>query len=593
MRILGLSFDYHDAAAAIVVDGKILAAADEERFSRVKHDSEFPKRAIEFCLSTAGIAASDIDAVVFYEDTLLKLDRIVYSHVRNAAQAPNYLHTAEALWSEKGKWDVEGRICRHLNIPAERIHRIGHHQSHSAAAFFCSPFTNAAIVTMDGVGEYDTTVVSLGNDRDITPLYKAGLPQSIGLIYSAFTAFLGFEVNEGEYKVMGMAGFGQPTYYDQVRAMVKLTDDGLFTIDQSYFLFECPIDRPYNDNLIAVFGPPRVPESVFRVPAPGTVLVPGSDEALSSHYADIACSLQRVVEDIICHIVSSAMKRTGLRDVCIAGGVGLNSLANAKAIRELGCRLYVQPAAGDGGSALGAALYHYHKTLGHPRGGPLLSPYLGRAYTSAEIEAELKRQNLTARVFDSDAEMIEAVVELLEKGSVVGWMQGRFEWGPRALGSRSILANPARKDMQEVVNVKIKFREPFRPFAPSVLAERAHEFFEVETDLEPWRPEHFMLAVARVRPEARDKIPAVTHVDGTARVQLVRRDTNPLYYDLISAFGQRTGIPLVLNTSFNLRGEAMVDKPYDALHTFLWSEMDALVMGRHLVLKEEASCVQW
>ncbi|MBI4967949.1 MAG: hypothetical protein HZC25_07500 [Rhodospirillales bacterium] len=593
MKILGLSFDYHDSAAALLVDGRLVAAAEEERFSRHKHDSRFPRNAIAFALAEADLQPADLDAVVFYEDTLLKLDRIVSSYLGRVDQAPDYLFSVLNLWSAAGKMDVEGRLARHFGLAPSFFHRIGHHQAHAASAFFPSPFAEAAIVTMDGVGEYDTTVVSRGHGTTIERLYASRLPQSLGLLYSAFTAFLGFEVNEGEYKVMGMAGFGQPRFLEAIRALVTLSDDGLFAIDQSYFLFECPKDRPYSDRLIERFGPPRPPESPFRMAPAGTTPAPGSIEARSAHYADIACSLQRVVEEIILHVVGGAMRRTGLMDVCIAGGVGLNSLANARLKRELGCRLFVQPAAGDSGGALGAALHHWHQTLEKPRSAPFVSAYLGKAYDDTAIGHALARHRMRVHQFDDDESLIDATVDLLEDGRVVGWMQGRFEWGPRALGNRSILANPTRPDMQAMVNVKIKFREPFRPFAPSVLAEHAHVFFEIDPDLPPWSPEHFMLAVGRVRPFAQGLIPAVTHVDGTARIQLVRPEINPLYYKLIAAFGRRTGVPVLLNTSFNLRGEAMVDKPYDALETFTWSEMDALVMGRFLLLKENQPCAPW
>jgi carbamoyltransferase len=411
-RILGLSFDYHDSAAALIVNGQIIAAAEEERFSRIKHDSRFPKQAISFCLSQAKITPDDIDAVIFHEDTLLKLDRIVSSYVKNADQAFDYLLNVLNLWGQEGKMDAKGRIARHLNIPLSRIHSIGHHESHAASAFYLSPFDRAAIVTLDGVGEYDTMAVSLGNGTKIDRLYSVVLPHSLGLIYSAFTAFLGFEVNEGEYKVMGMAGFGQPRFVDLIRAMITLKDDGTFTIDQSYFIFECPTSLPFNEKLIKLFGPPRKPESLFRVPLTGSIPEPGSVEALSSYYADIACSLQRVTEEVILHIVSHAMRNTGLSDVCIAGGVGLNSLANARLKRELGCRLFVQPASGDSGAALGAAFYHWHHILENSRGPAFVNAYLGRGHSDEEIQIQLSKHNLTAHVFADDASLIQAAVNL-------------------------------------------------------------------------------------------------------------------------------------------------------------------------------------
>jgi carbamoyltransferase len=574
--ILGLSFDYHDAAAALLRDGQVVAAADEERFSRQKHDHRFPSRAIAFCLRRAGIDASQLDAVAFYERPFLKFDRIVRAGLAARVQGRNgdYLPRVVEHWIGEGKFEARARIAGHLGLSPERVFGMPHHAAHAASAFFGSPFDRATVVTMDGVGEYETLTVSAAHDRTIERLYGLSLPESLGLFYSAFTAFLGFEVNEGEYKVMGMAGFGHPTHLETMRRLLRTTDDGLFAIDQQYFEFECPEDLPYTPKLRELFGAPREAESAFSV-----------RDASSRHYADIAASLQRRTEEVILHVVRHAVERTGIHNVCIAGGVGLNSLANARIQRELGCELYVHPAAGDGGGALGAALHHHHVVRQQPRRGALDNVYLGDEHPESAVIAELRRHGITDWRRLADDELMREVVDRLIAGQVVGWMQGRFEWGPRALGNRSILANPTRMDMQEIVNLRIKFREPFRPFAPSVLSEHAHEYFDVAPQPTATAPENFMLAVARVRDEKRSVIPAVTHYDGTARVQLVRRETNPRYYRLIEAFGARTGVPVLLNTSFNLRGEAMVDKPYDALETFFWSEMDALVMGNIVVAK--------
>jgi len=586
--VLGVSFDYHDAAAALLRDGEVIAAAEEERFSRQKHDHRFPAKAIAFCLRRAGIAAHQVDAVAFYEQPFLKFDRIVHSGLKARAQGRNrpYLGRVLDTWMHEGKFDARRRICEHLGIAPDHVYGMTHHAAHASSAFFCSPFDRATVVTMDGVGEYETVTVSEARDRTITPLYGRSLPESLGLFYSAFTAFLGFEVNEGEYKVMGMAGFGQPTHLETMRSLMRATPDGLFAIDHDYFEFECPDDLPYKPKLRELFGEPRDPESLFQVPPKSESPAPGSVEAVSLHYANIAASLQARTEEIILHVVEHAVRATGIRNVCVAGGVGLNSLANARVQRELGCQLYVHPAAGDSGGAVGAALHHCHSRLALPRRQGMENLYLGDEHSEDEVIAELTRHGVGgwSRCVDHEA-LVRAVAQRLVDGKVVGWMQGRFEWGPRALGNRSILANPMRKDMQEIVNVRIKFREPFRPFAPSVLAEHAHEYFEIPDAIAPTGPEHFMLAVARVRPDKREVIPAVTHYDGTARVQVVRRETNPLYHRLIQAFGERTGVPVVLNTSFNLRGEAIVDTPYDALETFFWSEMDALVMGNILLDK--------
>jgi carbamoyltransferase len=587
--ILGLSFDYHDSAAAILLDGKVIAAAEEERFSRLKHDHKFPFRAIEFCLQRAGIDAKQLVAVTFYEKPFLKFDRIVSTGLkaRRLAKKSDYLNRVLDLWMHQGKFDAQLRISDFLKIPIERIHTFSHHDSHAAAAFYCSPFDTATVITMDGVGEYETLTISAARNSSIEKVTSLALPDSLGLFYSAFTAFLGFMVNEGEYKVMGMAGFGEPVHIDRMRDLLVTTPDGLFSVNQDFFDFQSSMDMPFDQRLIELFGAPREPESEFHVLPKGQVAIPGSQQAVSRYYADIAASLQKRTEEVILHVVKHAVKLTGIQNVCIGGGVGLNSLANMFVQRELGVSLYVHPASGDSGGALGSALHHHHARLGHQkRGLPMENVYLGEAYTDEEIRGELRRHNISKyRFLDDKEELVQYVVNRLIDNKVVGWMQGRFEWGPRALGNRSIIANPTHKDMQETVNVRIKFREPFRPFAPSILEEYAHEYFDIGEEINITSPEMFMLAVARVRTEKVGSIPAVTHFDGTARVQIVSKRTNPLYYRLIEVFAERTGVPVLLNTSFNLRGEAMVNKPYDALETFYWSEMDSLVMNSFLIDK--------
>lgn len=576
MNILGLSFDYHDAAAALVQDGDVVAASQEERFSRKKHDERIPLQAVSFCLQQGNITAGDLDAVVFYENTALKWDRIVWSYLQNPERAAGYLSLVTDAWFHQEKFDTEARIADLLGIDFDRILSLSHHESHAASAYYCSPFKEAAIVTMDGVGEYETTTVSTGSDNTITKLSAQNLPHSIGLLYSAITAFLGFEVNEGEYKVMGMAGFGDPSLKGAFRKLITTTENGLFEVAQDYFDFLCPIDLPFNDKLLEILGPPRTPGEHFD-------LAKSEDH----HYANIAASLQDRIEEVILHIISHAMEAAGSRNVCLAGGVGLNSLANARAVKDLGCNLYVQPAAGDAGGALGAALAYYFSHGGaHDGKKPLVDLYLGRQFSDTEILSALNRHWLSFENYFDEESMIEDVAGKLAAGSVIGWMQGRAEWGPRALGNRSILADPTNADMQNNVNTKIKFREPFRPFAPSVLAEHADEYFNIEQTESLTSPENFMLAVVDVLPNAQNKIPAVTHVDGTARVHLVHREINPLYYRLIEAFQNRTGTPILLNTSMNLNGEAVVNAPYDALETFSWSNIDYMVIGHYIISKE-------
>jgi carbamoyltransferase len=583
MNILGLSFDYHDAAAALVQDGRVVAAAHEERFSRRKNDPSLPATAARFCLGQAGIRADQLDYVVHYERPLLKFDRVLRTALRTLPRGSRLLKETLADWLRDGKFEVRDRIQRELGVPAERIVFSEHHLSHAAAAFFCSPFDEAAIVTLDGVGEFETATISHGRGTQIRKLASVRYPNSLGLFYSAMTAFTGFEVNEGEYKLMGLSGFGKPVLADEMMKLFNLKGDGAFGLRQYLFDFLWPEKVPFTEALIKWLGPARAPDSSMKFDG-------SSDEPVvksSRHYADVAASAQKCTEEVMLHAARQAMAKTGSRNVCLGGGVALNSVGNGRIQRELGCRLYVQPAAGDAGSALGAALHQYHAVAGRPRNGALTSVYLGSASSEAEIAAAIQAAFLTpARVFDSDAEMIEAVARRLAEGAVIGWFQGRAEWGPRALGCRSILADPTRADMQGIVNEKIKFREAFRPFAPSVLAERATEFFTCDMPQSIAAPEYFMLAVCDVRPERRKDIPAVTHVDGTARLHLVSREVNPLYYDLISAFSRHRGIPIVLNTSFNLRGEPIVNAPEHAIKTFQWSGMDCLVMGRHLLEKE-------
>ncbi len=579
MNILGVSFDYHDAAAALIIDGVVVAAAHEERFSRVKGDASLPTNAISFCLKQAGITVQDIDWVVHYENPLVKFHRILKTSLRTLPAGKSYLKETVRDWISLGKFEPRRRLAKALGIDPGKIQYGDHHRSHASTAFFCSPFEEAAVVTLDGVGEEETATISIGRGNSLKKVSAVVFPDSIGLFYSAFTAYAGFEVNEGEYKLMGMAAFAETEKVDQVRGLIRLLSDGTFRVEQKPFNFMLSESMPFNASLEKMFGTRRPPESPFE---PGGS---GSPEALEAkRHAGIASSVQKVTEEVVLHVVRHAMQRTGLRNVCLAGGVALNCVANGLLARELGCRLYVHPAAGDAGSAIGAALGHYYLNLGHTRKiQPLENAYLGLPVDQTAVREAVDAAYLTpTREFATDAELINEIASRLAEGQVVGWMQGRAEWGPRALGNRSILANPTRLDMQGIVNEKIKFREPFRPFAPSVLKEKADEYFEMG-EVELAGPEHFMLSVVRVRENAKSKIPAVTHVDGTARVQLVERHSNPLYYSLIERFGQLTGVPVLLNTSFNLRGEPVVNEPKDAIKTFQWSNMDCLVMGKTLL----------
>jgi carbamoyltransferase len=591
MNILGISCYFHDASAALLREGQLVAAAEEERFSRVKHDFDFPERAIRFCLDRAGLTAHDLDYVAFFEKPFIKFDRILQTVFATVPRSGRVFRDSMTAWLLDKLW-VKTRIRTFLDIPDDRILFVEHHQSHAASAFFCSPFDDALILTVDGVGEWATTTIGEGRANRLTLTHEIRFPHSLGLLYSAFTAFLGFEVNEGEYKVMGMAPYGVPRFQDEVRRLVRVGADGSFALNLEYFTFQHSTTRTFGTKFEALFGPPRTPETPFFTETSGYPSYygerPGNFHALAAqnqHYADLAASLQAVTEDLLLGMVRGACARTGAARLCMAGGVALNSVANGRILRETPITdLYIQPAAGDSGAALGAALFAHHQILGQPRGFVMQHAYWGASHDCGTIRAAVNATGLRAIEHDNESALIDATVDLLAAGNVIGWGQGAFEWGPRALGNRSILADPRRPDMKDIVNTKIKFREPYRPFAPSVLVERTGEFFDVA---EPARhyPARFMLLVVPVLDQARDRIPAVTHVDGSARLQTVVRDTNPRYYALIERFGQATGVPVLLNTSFNLRGEPIVNTASEALHTFVRSGMDALVLDRTIVFK--------
>ena len=589
MHILGLSCFYHDAAAALLSEGQLIAAAEEERFSRKKHDFDFPANAIRFCLQQGGISAQDLDYVVFYEKPFDKFERILMTSLQTYPRSWKVFRESMITWLVDKLW-VRHHIEQELGIAREKILFTQHHLAHAASAFLASPFEEAAILTVDGVGEWATATYGTGKGTEIHLDKEIRFPHSLGLLYSAFTAFLGFEVNEGEYKVMGMAPYGQPRYVDKVWTLIQQFDDGSFALDMDYFTFHHSTTRTYSRKFEALFGAPRPPETHFFTAGTGFPSYfgpkPGNYDALSrenQHYADLAASIQRVTEEVLLKMASCLRRQTGMKALCIAGGVGLNSVANGRILRESGFeRLYVQPAAGDSGAALGAALHVYHTVLGQPRKLVMQHAYWGQEYGNTEIEAFLQGEGIRYEKITQESALIDRTVDALTRGKVVGWYQGRFEWGPRALGNRSILADPRRAEMKDIVNTKIKFREPYRPFAPSVLAERAEEYFDLP-DAAQHDPARFMLLVAPVRPEKRETIPAVTHVDGTGRLQTVFPQTNPRYHRLIDQFGQATGVPVLMNTSFNLRGEPIVTTPQNAYSTFARSEMDLLVMGDCLV----------
>jgi len=592
MYILGISCFYHDSAVALLKDGELVAAAEEERFSRKKHDFGFPSHAIRFCLRQAGITGQDLDYVVFYEKPLIKFERILLTTLSTYPKSWRVFREAMLNWFSDKLW-IKSHIVRELDIPEDKVLFADHHMSHAASTLYCSPYEEAAILTIDGVGEWTTAAIGRGKaawnkeDRnEIVLSREIRFPNSLGLLYSAFTAFLGFRVNNGEYKVMGMAPYGQPRYVDRVRKVINVAEDGSFRLNMDYFAFHQSTEHTYNRKFEELFGKKRDNKSEFFTREFGFKPGREAEADQNQYYADIAASIQAVTEDVLLKLANQAYKETGLDTLCMAGGVALNSVANGRILRETPFKnLFIQPAAGDSGCAVGAALYAYHVLLQQPRRFVLEHAFWGEGYGEAQVQAFLDANGIRYQYFENDDPLMDRVTDLLLQGKVVGWYQGRFEWGPRALGNRSILADPRRPEMKDIVNRKIKFREPFRPFAPVVLEERTQEFFELE-NAEQCYPARFMLLVTPVHEEKQDVIPAVTHVGGTARLQTVRREWNPRYYEIIRRFGEATGVPVLLNTSYNLRGEPIVASPADAFYTYSHSDMDAVVYGQYLVQKD-------
>jgi carbamoyltransferase len=597
--ILGISCFYHDSAAALLQDGMLVAAAEEERLSRKKHDSGYPKLAVEFCLEQAGIGPQDLDYVVFYEKPLPKFERLLTTMLATWPRSLVAFREAMITWLNEKLW-IKDRIRGQLGVDREKVLFVEHHMSHAASAFFCSPYEESAILTVDGVGEWTSATLGVGKatwdgsgTNSIDLFQEARFPHSLGLLYSAFTAWLGFEVNDGEYKVMGMAPYGRPEYLDKVDKVIEFGKDGSFWLNMDYFSFHRSMEHSFSRKFEELFGEPRARESDFftretGVPADATVAATDKNQ----YYADVAASIQATTERAIVNIARFLHERTGLKRLCMAGGVAMNSVANGRILRETPFEeLYIQPAAGDSGGALGAALYAHHVLLGKPRVFTMEHAFWGRGYSAAEIKAALDERGVKYEVVEDEDRLVDAVAGELAAGRVIGWHQGRFEWGPRALGNRSIIADPRRAEMKDIVNTKIKFREPFRPFAPSILADHAESYFDLRDGRQAWPsdPAKFMLVVLPVAEDKREIIPAVTHAGGTGRLQTVTREGNPRYHKLIERFGQATGVPVILNTSFNLRGEPIVNTPQNALNTFYNSGIDALVLGDFLVRKDGAN----
>jgi carbamoyltransferase len=594
MRILGISAFYHDSAAALVVDGEIVAAAQEERFTRKKQDSGFPRHSVEYCLTEAKCSLSEIDMVVFYEKPFLKFERLLETYLAFAPQGLRSFSMAMPLWLKEKLFqkDLLTRALADIDnkFDKERLRFAEHHFSHAASAFYPSPFEEAVVLTLDGVGEWATTTIGIGKGNKLEIQKEINFPHSIGLLYSAFTYYTGFKVNSGEYKVMGLAPYGEPRFKDLILSkVVDLKEDGTFRLDQSYFNY-CTGLTMTNERFAELFGQPvRRPDK----------------DLLTPFHMDMAASIQAVTEEIILRLTRALAREYKIRNLCLAGGVALNCVANGKILRDGAFdQIWVQPAAGDAGGAVGAALAAWHLELGNPRRlngyDGMKGSYLGPAYSQAEIEKRLAISNAVFHTV-SDEELIEVSARALAEGKAVGWFQGRMEFGPRALGARSILGDPRSSTMQKMLNLKVKYRESFRPFAPAILREDVSDWFELDCD------SPYMLLVADVKRAlrremtieelqlfgidklnvVRSKIPAVTHVDYSARIQTVHAETNRRFHALLVRFKDITGCPLLVNTSFNVRSEPIVCTPEDAFRCFLGTELDLLVCGNAVLSKSE------
>jgi len=593
MRILGISAFYHDSAAALIEDGRIVAAAQEERFTRRKHDPSFPHHAIGYCLEQAGIAAHDLDHVVFYDKPFLKFERLLETYIAMAPRGFRSFKMSIPLWL-KEKLFQKSLLRDELkkfgdDFDTGRLLFCEHHLSHAASAYFPSPYDNAAVLTMDGVGEWATTSAAVGNGHKLDIFQEIHFPHSLGLLYSAATYYTGFKVNSGEYKVMGLAPYGEPRFTRLILDhLIDLKPDGSFRLDMSYFDY-CTGFTMTNDRFAKLFGQP----------------VRGPDQLLTPFHMDVAASIQAVLDEAVLRLTRSLAKVTGSRDLCLAGGVALNCVANGKVLRDGHFEnVWIQPAAGDAGGAVGSALAAYHLFKGQPRttngADAMAGSFLGPEFAQAEIERRLTAAGAKFDVLAEDA-MIAATAQALASEKAVGWFQGRMEFGPRSLGARSILGDPRSPGMQKTLNLKVKYRESFRPFAPAVLREDVADWFELSSD------SPYMLVVADVREDkrrrmtaeelalfgidklnvARSEIPAVTHVDYSARIQTVHNETNPRFHRLLSAFKALTGCPVLVNTSFNVRGEPIVCTPEDAFRCFMGNELDLLVVG-NCVLRKDA-----
>jgi carbamoyltransferase len=562
MNILGISCFYHDSAAALIKDGKLIAAAHEERFTRKKHDQAFPTNAIRYCMQEGGLQTQDLDYIGFYDKPFIKFDRLLTTYVSTFPKSfPSFLKSMP-VWLKEKLW-IPQKIREELGDNGKLLF-VDHHLSHAASAFLVSPFSEAAILTADGVGEWETTTMGMGSDKSLMLTQSIHFPHSLGLLYSAFTYYLGFRVNSAEYKVMGLAPYGKPVYADLIlRELVSLKDDGSFQLNMKYFAYDYGLTMT-NKHFNTLFGAsPRAQEST-----------------LTQFHKDIAASIQYVTDEIMLRMTTDLHKKTGSDNLCLAGGVALNCVSNSKVLAQSGFKkMFIQPAAGDAGGSVGAAFYIYNMLLKNERSYTWSHNFLGPEYSDENIEQVLKQLNLVSERCNREP-LLKKTAQLIADQNVVGWFQGRMEFGPRSLGARSILADARNPENYSRVNLKIKFRESFRPFAPTVKLERMKDYFEFD------EPSPYMLFVAQVRPDRR-MIPAVTHIDGSARLQTIAHDDHPLYYDLISEFENITGCPVIINTSFNVRGEPIVCTPLDAIKCFFRTDIDILVLGSFILDKQK------
>jgi carbamoyltransferase len=561
MNILGISCFYHDAAACLLSEGQIVAAASEEAFTRKKHDPDLPVNAMRFCMDQAGIGIQDVKAIVYYDKPFKKLDRALRCHIEHFPKGLGLFARKMPSWFST-QVRLPKVLDRELGYKGSVLYS-EHHLSHAASAFYCSGWEEAALLTVDGVGEWTSSSYGVGEGTQIRLLGETRFPHSLGLLYSAMTRYLGFKVNSAEYKVMGLAPYGEPRFVDKLRQLIDVREDGSFRLDMRYFEFDAG-ERMYNQRFEELLGHPTFPLD---------------GDSLTDFQKDMARSLQVVVDDTMVKLATTVVQRTGKKKLCLAGGVALNCVANGEILRRAPVEdIFVQPSAGDAGGAMGAALVVWNGLLKKPRLPRLPSVYLGPGYDDAAVQQVLDENKAVYQKLERE-DLLQRVATLLTQGKVVGWFQGRMEWGPRALGHRSILGDPRHPEMRDIINSKIKMREGFRPFAPSVLEEDVSTWFQLD------RPSPYMLLVAPVQP-GQTPLPAITHVDGSARIQSISRQQDPLYYDLISAFKAQTGVGVIINTSMNVRGEPMVCSPLDAWLCFMRTGMDVLVAGSFLLMKE-------